>query len=404
MQKPFYPRALCWTARIAMVGTLVLAHFSAQSFQVLPKVSDVDRKLAKLGKNKKLDPLGQFIMSSALPLLKSPVHEAITLSTMGCNPSAGEENACVALKAIQKNRVFLYGVRWPDDPPFALNKDAPPAITACDPKVTLRSTAQPKCWMGLFNDAAAKAKPLLAKNPGVPAYGPGHYLLYRSHFGDLQFFHSMAAYDGERAFETQARMKMWAKFLWGIAIGQVPKDKPIRTLGFDELTPYFPGDMTVTNLFATGIVDVRKNLDQVALGVLLHMVQDSFSQAHADRGPEPGGQCERLPRFSRPGKITQFYSYARQAGHLHDEEDTFDALGLQTLQTSPHVIDVSRAFVTLWKEKASWERASLLFDCTFELQNPEAPGGPGRYMAPANENNQAPSNQYSIPNESPGAH
>ena len=396
MQQLVFPNALLWTARIAMVGALAFAPFAAQSFQVLPKVSDVDRKLAKLGKNKVLDPLGQFAMNGVLPLLKSPVHEAITLSTVGCNPSAGEEKACVDLKAIQKNRVLLYGVRWPDDPPFSLNKDAPPAITACDPKVTLRSTAQPKCWLGLFNDAAAKAKPLMAKNPGVPAYGPGHYLLYRSHFGDLQFFHSMAAYDGERAFETQARMKMWAQFLWGIAIGQVPKDKPIKALGFDDLTPYFPGEMTASNLFATGIVDVRKNLDQVALGVLLHMVQDSFSNAHADRAPEPGGQCLQSPRFARPGKITQFFSYAQQAGHLHDEEDTFDALGLQTLQTSPSVIDVSRAFVTLWKEKASWENASMLFDCVFELQNPEVPAGPGRYLAPANDK------QNSIPLEGSG--
>jgi len=353
---------------------------SAASFQVLPKVSDVDRKVAGLGSGWILNPLGQFAMSGALPMIKNPVHEAITLSALGCNPSPGEEKDCVVLDAVKANRIVLYGVRWPDDPPFSLDRNNPPAISDCDARVTMRSTAQPKCWLGLFNDAGAKAKTTLAQKPGYPAFGPGHYLLYRSHYGDLQFFHSMAAYDGERAADTQARMKMWAQFLWGIAIKQVPTDRFIRDLGFDQLTPYFPGDITATNLFATGIVEVRKDLDKVALGVLLHMLQDSFSQAHTDRLPETGGQCSQIPRFAKPGKIAQFYSYARQVGKSHDEEDTFDALGLQTLQTSPTVIDVSRDLVTLWNEKASWEETAKFFDCVVDLQNPDEPAGPGRFV------------------------
>lgn len=368
-----------WTKRFVLLSALMVAPLVTYSFQILPKVSDVDRKLSGLGSNWLLDPLGQFAMNGMLPLLKNPVHEAITLSAVGCNPSPGEEKACVVLNAVKTNRILLYGVRWPDDPPFALDKNNPPAISNCDPNVTLRSTSQPKCWLGLFKDAGVKAKTILAKKPGSPAYGPGHYLLYRSHYGDLQFFHSMAAYDGERAVETQARMKMWAQFLWGISIGEVPTGKNIRDLGFAALTPYFPGDMTAANLFSTGIPDVRKNLDQVALGVLLHMVQDSFSQAHADRAQESGAQCEQITRFAKPGKITQFYSYAQQVGHVHDKEDTFDALGLQTSQTSPNVVDVSKAFVTLWNEKASWDQASKLFECVIDIENPETQAGPGRF-------------------------
>lgn len=364
----------------SLILAMTAASFAAFSFQVLPKVSDVDRKIAGLGSNSVFDPLGQFVMSGLLPMVKNPVHEAITLAAVGCNPSPGQEKNCVLLEAIQANRFLLYGVRWPDDPPFTLDANKPPAIANCDPRVTLRSTAQPKCWVGLFNDAGKKSKAILAKKPDTPAFGPGYYILYRSHYGDLQFFHAMAANDGERAIDTQRRMKMWAQFLWGVSIGQVPIDKPIRTLGFEELKLYFPGETTATNLFATGIVEVRKNLDKVALGVLLHMVQDSFSQAHADRAPESGGQCDQIPRFAKPGRVTQFYSYANQVGKMHDEEDTFNSLGLQTLQTSPTVVDVSRDFVTLWNEKASWEQASKFFDCVFDLQTPDATAGPGRYV------------------------
>jgi hypothetical protein len=327
-----------------------------------------------------VDPLAQFFMNGLLPLLKDPVHEAITLNAAGCKAEPSKEKDCVTLDNIQANRFLLYGVRWPDDPPFTLDANKPPAIPNCDPSITLRSTAQPKCWLALFNDAGKKSKTILAKKPGVPAFGPGYYILYRSHYGDLQFFHAMAANDGERAADTQRRLKMWAQFLWGIALRQVPTDKPIRTLGFEELKTYFPGEMTATNLFATGIVGVRNDLDKVALGALLHMLQDSFSQAHADRAPEPGGQCEQSPRFAKPGKVTQFYSYANQTGSAHDEQDTFKSLAKHTEQISPNVVQVSRDFITLWTEKAPWEQASKFFDCVFDLQNPEALAGPGRFV------------------------
>ena len=124
---------------------------------------------------------------------------------------------------------------------------------------------------------------------------------------------------------------------------------------------------------------MRKDLDKVAIGALLHMLQDSFSQAHAGRHPESGASCETIPRFAQPGKISQFYSYAGQVGSLHDHEDTFNALGLQTLQVSPSVVDASRAFLTLWKENAPWSEAEKYFDCAFALDAPGAQAGPGPF-------------------------
>lgn len=91
------------------------------------------------------------------------------------------------------------------------------------------------------------------------------------------------------------------------------------------------------------------------------MVQDSFSRAHTERAESPGAACEAIPRFEQPGRVVQFYGYAGQDGSAHDHEDTFDALGLQTLQNSPSVVDVSRAFLTLWREGAPWSEAQKYF-------------------------------------------
>lgn len=365
---------------LAVLCAAALLPAIAGAFQVLPKISDVDRKLANLGRSQVIDGLGQWFVGNALPMIKHPVHEAITLRALDCDAEPGTEAACLTTAKVKAHQTLLYGVRWPDDPPFPLNSASPPRISGCDPRVTLRSTAQPKCWTGLFSDAEKTAKERMARKSDEPAFGPGDYLLYRSHFGDLQFFHSMAAHDGERAAVTLRRMKMWAEFLWGIGTTALPKDRFIRTLGVDQLELYFPGDMSATNLLATGIVEVRKNLDQVAIGALLHMVQDSFSHAHATRLPETGATCEAMPRFDQPGRIEQFYSYAGQRGSLHDKEDTFDALGLQTLQTSPSVVDVSRSFLALWREGVPWSEAEKYFDCVFAPEDPDTAAGPGPFI------------------------
>ena len=144
--------------------------------------------------------------------------------------------------------MMLYGVRWPDDPPFRIDARHPPKISTCNPRVTVRSTAQPQCWLSLFKDAGKRAS---AHKGASPAFGPGDMMLYRSHYGDLQFFHAMASYDGETAAETRAKMTMWATFLWGAATKKLRMDVPLRDVGIEDLGTFFPGEMTATNLFAT---------------------------------------------------------------------------------------------------------------------------------------------------------
>lgn len=363
----------------AMSLAIALLPATALAFQVLPRISDVDRKLASWGDNEWRNSIGHWFVGNALPKIKNPVHEAIALNALSCDVTAGSESSCVTVESVQQHQILLYGVRWPDDPPFALNRASPPRISSCDARVTLRSTAQPQCWKALFSDAEKTARQRAATKPDAAAFGPGDYLLYRSHFGDLQFFHSMATHDGESAGETQARMRMWAEFLWGVATRTTPTDKFIRNLGAEPLAQYFPGDMTATNLLATGIVEVRKDLDQVAMGALLHMVQDSFSQAHTYRLGESGATCDAVPRFQQPGKIQQFYSYVRQVGSKHDHEDTFNALSIQTSTSSPNVVDVSRAFLALWKEGAPWSEAGKYFDCVFAVERTDALAGPGPF-------------------------
>ena len=227
----------------------------------------------------------------------------------------------------------------------------------------------------LFNDAGRLAK---QRAGNAPAFGPGTMLLYRSHYGDLQFMHSMAAFDGEPAADTRRHMRVWAKYLWGIAIGRTQTDVFIRDAQ-PELASFFPGEMTSVNLFATGIVEVRKRLPEVAFGTLLHMVQDSFSRAHTTRREATGASCPGLPGVEAPGRIEQFHGYAHQDAALHDAQDTEESLGLHTMQEAPSVVDVSRYFVTLWRDKASWEQVEPYVNCVFDVVDERTLAGPGPF-------------------------
>lgn len=370
---------------LAVIGGACLSlalPFVSNGFQILPKISDVDRKL---NRNDNLTSLsrtanwfGQFVYGAGGDLLKNPVHEAIALAALGCIAQPGDELDCVRYDRVLEYRMILYGVRWPDDPPFRLDVANPPDTSTCRPQITVRSTAQPACWWILFEDAKAKAATYRGEGP---AFGPGKMLLYRSHFGDLQFMHAMASYDGETATQTRERMRVLARYMWGVAIGELRNDIPIRNLGVAGLSTYFPGEMTTTNLLATGIVEARRHLDEVALGVILHMLQDSFSAAHTSRNQSSGGNCLGLTDYEAPGRISAFNRYAHQDSGLHDQEDTPKALTLHTVQEIPNAVTASRDVLRLWREKATWPQFEKYFDCAFALTDPDAVAGPGRYIA-----------------------
>lgn len=366
---------------VVALSAVLCASPAAWSYQVLPRVSDVDRKLSGLSDSRFLNWAGQWLVTDGLKYRMSPVHEAITLAALGCGASAGNEMECVTKARVLEHRMVLYGVRWPDDPPFRLDANNPPRLKGCDVRVTLRSTSrstsQPGCWYALFD--AAKHSASAFKGTGAP-FGVGEMILYRSHFGDLQFMHAMASANGETADATKAKMRHWAHFLWEMAGGRLSTTEYLRELPGQELRAWFPGDMTAQNLFATGIVEPRAHLDQVAIGVLLHMVQDSFSAAHADRMDETGASCPGYAKALAPGKLRSFRSYVQQNTSRHDAQDTAASMGLHTTQSAPSAVDASRVLVDAWKAKEPWENVEPYFDCLYSLHDPKAAAGPGPYM------------------------
>ena len=103
----------------------------------------------------------------------------------GCN---GDAEVCSGSDALNAPAAVLAGVRWNDDPPFRLLRNQAKG-TNCVATETIRFETQPGCWTALFLSANKRAV-------AGATFGSGDAMLYRTHFGDLQFLHAMATKDG----------------------------------------------------------------------------------------------------------------------------------------------------------------------------------------------------------------
>lgn len=250
-----------------------------------------------------------------------PVHEELTVKTLYYLRDA----KLPGLQLIEEKLIesAIRGVRWNDDPLHLLPD-------------------YPKDWLLNFEHASDLA-PRLTNN---------FDLFYRSHHHDLQFLHAMAASDNEPARETQTKVLAWVEFTYKVATGYLPIHTHFRNLsGF--LTPqssrifrkYFTQNgrrlnWTPAYLFAlkcrrpvsppdqyagldcsqTDWHPEKNHIQNVALGSLLHLLQDSFSDSHVTRRPQYDGQYSLIHGRSA---IDTFNAYAKQSINLHRGADAY---------------------------------------------------------------------------------
>lgn len=353
------PHIRVWLTTVIL--SILLSANPLFAYQIHPNKTRNDSRLANLAgvwarvSNRASDRL--------LGIFKAPVHEAIAQAAFGCLNDDPMKCADDSLAS----PAVLWGVRWNDDPPFQMNQGR----AHCKYQQTIRANTQPLCWYELFSNAEKRAA-------AGDAFGPGDALLYRTHLGDLQFLHAMASADGEPAAATKIHIMMWAEFTWGLATGTLRRDVYIKTLGIEGLANFFPGDQSSAILFSLGNPEFQnEKTSEVALGSLLHVVEDSFSKAHVAREEPLTSDCNGMPGVAAPGMITQFHNYARQDSGKHDKADRADALRRDVLEEKVTPIDVSRRIVELWKRSAGWEETRQYLECVFALAPTVQDAGPG---------------------------
>jgi hypothetical protein len=303
-----------------------------------------------------------------------PVHEEETDRIYGCDGSI-----CDGRDAIKVPAAVLAGVRWNDDPPFRISSGEG-RDTRCKVTQTIRFQTQPYCWYQLFSDAQERSA-----NNEVFDSESGAALLYRTHFGDLQFLHAMASADGVKPAETQRMILDWAQFNWRIMVGEYGLGTKLSGIDNDTIRSRFGrSGWNVQDLYTLGSPGLRSQIRDVAFGSLLHMLEDSFAAGHVDRGsPLDTRFCSIAGvQAEAPGLINEFHAYNHQDHALHAEADSRGALQ-EHLQDSPDVVDIGRQLVRAYKTNRSWEEVKPFFECVFAVADDARASSSGSQFAKA---------------------
>jgi hypothetical protein len=349
------------------------------AWKLAPEGTEIEKKLAERSSGF----WENFLSGSALKgihKLGNPIHEEITNRTLGCK---GDVDVCGDADIEPANAYFIAGVRWNDDPPFKY-ATGQGKFAGCTPGDTVRLAVQPRCWANTFQDAAKRAA------AGEVLNGKNAPLLARSHFGDLQFLHAMASAEGETAAETRDKILMWAEFTWRVGTGEFDNEKILFELPIVGFANYFQysKQWRVQDLFALGNPFIRKprSMSQVAIGSLLHVIQDSFADGHVERrSPTGSATCLNMPvGVMAPGKIVEFHSYAHQDSEAHGESDTREALSNHWTADSPSVVDVSQYLIARFEAKDSWDAIRPFIACIFALDVNPNPASSGERYAKRN--------------------
>ena len=267
---------------------------------------------------------------------RAPVHEAMTMLSQNClrGYAGGEPIDCsrylaehlpfhASMSYRADRHAQPYASRWPDDPGRLL-----------------RGRLVVKFGLTFL---ACKARVL--RSAALDEIG----LLCSSHFGQLQFMHAMRSSEDETYQQTRGRILDWARLSYSLAAGLIPYDRNycravaeqggatapfLRPESFPHCGDGSPGRtpekwtiatpfaMRCSNLiFATSCSELsgeaaRQEMQLAALGALLHLVQDSFSLSHVQRGDHGVVQEARI--VCMPAASFKFYS--GQPGHEQSDD------------------------------------------------------------------------------------
>ena len=285
-----------------------------------------------------------------------PVHEHLTLYSLIEAGLVNKDTKYDADSAWEYTR----GVIWNDDPEGLLFDNN---------KKENKNWSSGWTWKDHFDEGKTKEGKPVGKDDNLTA---------RSHFGDLQFIHAMAQKDGEKAKETKSKMMMWAEFTYKVSIGSISETVQLKDIPVAGIPQLFTNEkvknLTIKELFH---VHVKGDTKKRAIGSLLHMIQDSFAEGHAEREVNKGGS---------KGAIKEFHSYGNQDGHKHGEKDAIQSGSKGTMREriekipgAKEAIKNSALILGCYSKKMSWEFTKKILDTQiFKVQAPEKEAGAGK--------------------------
>ncbi|HEY8401328.1 MAG TPA: DUF4157 domain-containing protein, partial [Cytophagaceae bacterium] len=278
-----------------------------------------------------------------------PIHEHITLYAL---IQAGIVNADTAYDD-DKVWEFTRGAIWNDDPEGLLFDNN---------SEENKNWSSGVVWYNHFSDGKSKA----TKGQSI---GVNDNLTARSHFGDLQFIHAMAVKEGVKASSTKSKIMMWSEFVYKTGIGVIKEDtllKNVPVAGIPDLFPGKLGELTIRQLFH---VHESGSTQKRCMGSLLHMIQDSYAEGHA----------ERETVNNKKEDVVSFHSYTNQDSHKHGEKDGIQEGSKGTMREkiakipgANDAIDKCAMVLKMYHAAKPWEEVKPILEYQiFKLKNPD---------------------------------
>lgn len=238
---------------------------------------------------------------------------------------------------------IIFGVWWNDDPLMLTLGEGIDFSTggykvwsAFQPQRARYAGAQPKC--------------------GVDA---NFHLGRASHLGKLQHLHFMTTEptvdDSTRNQRIEITLKSalkWMSFAYQVSTGELRPDQNLTTekqseLGLPSIALNHcvqPANVKIRTLFSRQgqpIEERNKRTADIALGSMIHILQDSFSPAHTCRvNREVGGKRQALLR--------DVANYALQDKHAHAKLDQYPPWFIDYLKTRQHLYGNDPVTVGAW--------------------------------------------------------
>ncbi len=328
----------------------------------------------------KLDPYSEHDQKSlkfrgnhlADVIKSAPIHEDLTVKAIAASRINNEYKSPEFLRGV------IRGIRWNDDP-LSYAKVNPPTFYLS------------------FVDSCDHPEDV----------DPSWDLLYRTHCGDMQFLHAMASTPNETSETTRKKIMMWLEFSFKVASGEIDKDWRFRSLAeeyklgpdttqaFNELMTnngttrlewqsewlftldcgrwftwkglFFRGRLTELTCADHNNKFTDQEIQDIALGSFLHLIQDSFSRSHVSRERSIGIESSAV---SGVGRIIQFGNYLLQDHEKHGKAD------LTVSDKDSHqefdLTDISARLIE-WivqqrvDRQSRWQEAKEVLDKVFEL-------------------------------------
>lgn len=299
-----------------------------------------------------------------LDKVSESAHEEITLVAYDCNTNPklcrGEPTDIDRTTMKKSMGKLIDGVEWNDDPSkFLLGN--------------IFTARKWLVWMDDGHDISACHRESKANCKRIDA---SYDLLYRSHYGDMQFLHGMASTMGELPSATMYKMMNWAEFTYKVSTGEIQPYVALDTLDRTQVTNINQiiqrGSWSASYLFTRTENAPRQDVKLIALGSLLHMIQDSYSDAHVHRV----NSCNSL--IHNKLDIEEFHNYMFQNSDEHKMADVKpqwlnfgDLSDLNPVYASALIINAS------FNKKPWAEVKQLLEQEIFKVSNEARPASAG---------------------------